>query len=34
MLNQNIRTFVFLTACLLGAMLITAFAFHLYVTVG
>jgi hypothetical protein len=34
MLNRNTGTFIFLMACLFGAVLITAFAFHLYLTGG
>ena len=34
MVNRDTSTFIFLTACLFGGVLIAAFAFHLYLTGG
>jgi hypothetical protein len=34
MVNHDTSTFIFLTACLFGGVLIAAFAFHLYLTGG
>jgi hypothetical protein len=32
--RRDTGTFIFLMACLLGGMLIAAYAFHLYLSVG
>jgi hypothetical protein len=34
MVNRDTSTFIFLTACLFGGVLVAAFAFHLYLTGG
>ena len=34
MVSGDTGTFIFLMACLLGGMLIAAYAFHLYLSVG
>jgi hypothetical protein len=34
MVSRDTGIFIFLMACLLGGMLIAAFAFHLFLTVG
>ena len=34
MVNRDTNTFIFLTACLFGGVLVAAFAFHLYLTGG